>query len=72
MKAYDDDALVDLTGVGETVIEQVAWAIHCWTCVLCVTPAQMAASGQGHVTDDDLRFASFLAGALGLERREVG
>ena len=51
----------------ETIIEKVAWAVHCWTCPLCTSMDAMAQSGTGHVTEDDLRFATFLKGALGLE-----
>ena len=71
MNRYDDEMLVALTSVGESPVEQVAWAIHCWTCPLCVTTQDMAASGQAHVTEDDMLFASFLVGALGLESPEV-
>jgi len=66
---YDDEVLVDLVHAGETIVEQVAWAIHCWACPLCNgSPDAMATSGQLHVGEDDLLFASFLVGALGLER----
>ena len=63
-----DAVPVQLDAVGESVIEQVAWAVHCWTCPLCGSLQEMAASGQGHVTEDDVRFAAFLTGALGLVR----
>lgn len=67
MSDYREVAVM-LATIGETPTEQVAWAIHCWTCPLCVSIEDMATSGQAHVTEDDMRFAAFLVGALGLER----
>ncbi|HEY6793921.1 MAG TPA: hypothetical protein VI248_04480 [Kineosporiaceae bacterium] len=50
------------------LVDQVAWAVHCWSCPLCWENGMeaMAASGQDHVTEDDRLMASFLIGALGL------
>lgn len=52
----------------ETVIEQVAWALHCWSCPLCWENGieAMANSGQDHVTEIDKLQAAFLVSALGL------
>jgi hypothetical protein len=52
------------------VIDQVAWALHCWTCPLCVVNGieAMAHSDQDHVTEPDRMQAAFLVGMLGLTK----
>ena len=52
----------------ESVVDQVAWALHCWSCPLCFTNGMqaMADSDQDHVTESNRMQASFLVGALGL------
>ena len=57
----------------ESVEDQVAWAVHAWTCPLChINGMQaMGESGQDHVTSDDRNMAAFLIGALGLTRATV-
>lgn len=57
----------------DTVLDDVAWAVHCWSCPLCYVNGfeAMAASDQDHVTEIDRQFAAFLVGALGLVSAEV-
>jgi hypothetical protein len=52
------------------VIDQVAWALHCWTCPVCVVNGieAMAHSDQDHVTEPDRMQAAFLVGMLGLTK----
>lgn len=54
----------------ERVIDDLAWAIHAWSCPLCFNNGMqaMAESGQDHVTDTDRRFAGFVASSLGITR----
>lgn len=50
----------------DPVTEQVANAIHAWSCPLC---AGNLTSDQAHVTQSDRLFAAYLIGALGLTTR---
>ncbi len=52
----------------EQLVEQVAWALHCWSCPLCFVNGvtAMGESDQDHVVELDKTQAAFLIGALGL------
>lgn len=54
--------------MNEKVVDQVAWALHCWSCPLCWNNGfdAMAHSDQDHVIESDRMQAGFLVAALGL------